>query len=237
MVKYALLAGLLCLVGCGSDDASQPGPSDPATARTDTVAAAETDTAQSTGQDDGVTSDSRVEGIEGTGDVDAPASEYQVTVVTSMGAITIDLNPIAAPVSTENFLTYAQDGFYDGDDGLGATTFHRVIAGFMIQGGGITESGTKKQTHPPIVNESGNGLLNIRGSVAMARTSDPDSATSQFFINHVDNSFLDPAGQEPGYAVFGQVVSGMDVVDAIAAVQTDGGDVPLSAVLIEDVLW
>jgi cyclophilin family peptidyl-prolyl cis-trans isomerase len=160
----------------------------------------------------------------------------QVTLVTSLGEITIELKTAEAPVTTQNFLVYVNDGFYDGDDGLGATTFHRVISGFMVQGGGITADGTNKQTHAAIVNESTNGLLNVRGSVAMARTKKPNSATSQFFINHADNAFLNYANaQEPGYAVFAEVVAGMDVVDTIAALATGDDDVPLQTVTITDV--
>lgn len=166
-----------------------------------------------------------------------PISESPtVVIVTSMGEITVELNTEKAPITTTNFLTYVDDGFYDGDDGLGATTFHRIISGFMVQGGGITSDGNKKLTRPAIVNESTNGLLNLRGTLAMARTNDPDSATSQFFINHVDNDFLDYAdASSPGYAVFGEVLSGMDVVDAIAAVKTDAGDAPLETVTLVDV--
>lgn len=160
----------------------------------------------------------------------------QVTLLTSMGEITIELNPEKAPISVQNFIDYVDAGFYDGDDGLGLTTFHRIIADFMIQGGGFNLSGSKKETRPAISNEGSNGLLNVRGSVAMARTSDPNSATSQFFINHIDNAFLDYVDDNnPGYAVFGQVIAGMDVVDAIATVTTDANDAPLEPVVIEDV--
>jgi cyclophilin family peptidyl-prolyl cis-trans isomerase len=134
-----------------------------------------------------------------------------------MGNIVIQLDPELAPITVDNFYAYVDGGFYDGTDGLGATTFHRVAAGFVIQGGGVTEEGVMKGTMSPIVNESGNGLTNARGTIAMARTSDPDSATSQFFINLVDNFALDTP---PGYAVFGEVVEGLDVVDAIGAVAT-----------------
>lgn len=166
-----------------------------------------------------------------------PGENPRVTLVTPLGEFTIELNPAEAPISTENFLNYVEKGFYDGDDGLGATTFHRVISGFMVQGGGLTASGNQKGTEPPIVNESTNGLLNVRGSVAMARTEDPNSATSQFFVNHVNNSFLNYASSaEPGYAVFGEVVEGMDVVDAIAALETSSTDSPLEVIEILDVI-
>jgi cyclophilin family peptidyl-prolyl cis-trans isomerase len=137
-----------------------------------------------------------------------------VKLETTKGAIVIEVNETAAPVTVANFLQYVQDGFYDG------TIFHRVIPNFMIQGGGFTPDMKQKTTRPPIVNEGKNGLKNKRGTLAMARTNDPNSATGQFFINLVDNAFLDYSARNPGYAVFGQVVEGMDVVDAIAKVKT-----------------
>jgi len=138
-----------------------------------------------------------------------------VKLQTTMGNIVLELNAQAAPVTVKNFLQYVNDGFYDG------TIFHRVIPGFMIQGGGFTEQMVKKETHEPIVNEASNGLPNERGTIAMARTNDPDSATCQFFINHVNNRPLNYIQNgNPGYAVFGKVIEGMDTVDAIASVQT-----------------
>ena len=134
-----------------------------------------------------------------------------------MGTITVELNDEAAPVTVANFVDYANSGHYDG------TIFHRVIDGFMIQGGGFTKDMNQKPTKAPIRNEAANGLRNARGTIAMARTAVVDSATSQFFINLVDNDFLDyqnPTPQGFGYAVFGAVVDGMDVVDAIAKVST-----------------
>lgn len=128
-----------------------------------------------------------------------------------------ELDEVAAPITSANFLEYVEGGFFDGTDGNGATIFHRVVPGFVIQGGGFTEALQQKATLPPIDNESGNGLANVRGAISMARTPDPDSATSQFFINLIDNDFLD---DPPGYAVFGSVVEGMEVVDAMAAVAT-----------------
>ena len=163
-------------------------------------------------------------------------TENQVTLLTNLGAITIELNPEKAPITTANFIRYIDDGFYDGDDGLGGTTFHRVIADFMIQGGGYNLAGTKKGTYGPITSEADNGLSNVRGTVAMARTNDPDSATSQFYINHVTNLFLDFNADNPGYTVFGEVIEGMEVVDAIAVVATDENDVPLEPVIIDDVV-
>jgi peptidyl-prolyl cis-trans isomerase B (cyclophilin B) len=166
-----------------------------------------------------------------------PALAAKATVVrldTSMGAIEITLDAQHAPLTTANFLRYVKAGFYKG------TIFHRVIPGFMIQGGGFTADLQQKVTELPIVNEADNGLLNVEGAVAMARTSDPDSATSQFFINTVDNDFLNFRSKTPsgwGYAVFGHVSKGMDVVHRIEHVDTgrvDGmADVPLKPVVIE----
>jgi cyclophilin family peptidyl-prolyl cis-trans isomerase len=162
--------------------------------------------------------------------------EHQFTIVTSLGTLKVQLDAVNAPLTVANFEQYADDGFYDGSDGDGATVFHRVISGFMIQGGGISESGSDKRTRAPIAIESDNGLSNARGTLAMARTNDPNSATSQFFINHVDNDPLDYVSQgNPGYAVFGEVIEGLEVLDAIAAVETDGRDRPLTPVVIESV--
>ncbi len=156
-------------------------------------------------------------------------------MVTSMGTIVIDLDAETAPITTANFLSYAEAGFFDGADGQGATVFHRVVDGFVAQGGGYTASGTEKSTQDPIVLESDVGLSNLRGTIAMARTGVPDSATSQFYFNLVDNTFLDyQDASNPGYAVFGEVVQGMDVVDAIGAVATNG-EVPAEAIIIESV--
>ena len=164
----------------------------------------------------------------------AHAETQRVLMKTSMGDITIELEGDKAPQTVDNFLTYVDEGFYNG------TIFHRVIDGFMIQGGGLGPDMQKKATRAPIPNEAKNGLKNVRGSISMARTGDPNSATAQFFINHKDNANLDyPSFDGWGYAVFGVVVDGMDVVDAIAQVPTssqDGRrDVPKEAVLIESV--
>jgi len=164
----------------------------------------------------------------------AQAASVSVLVKTSQGEITLALDPDKAPQTVQNFLRYVDEGFYDG------TVFHRVIPGFMIQGGGLTPQLVKKPTHEPVENEAKNGLKNLRGSIAMARTSDPHSATAQFFINHRDNSNLDyPSFDGWGYAVFGQVTEGMDVVDAIAAVATTRkagrSDVPVETVTIESI--
>lgn len=158
----------------------------------------------------------------------------KVTLETSHGTITLELDADKAPVTVENFLSYVNDGFFEG------TVFHRVIPNFMIQGGGFMPGMVQKATQDPIKNEADNGLSNERGSIAMARTGDPHSATAQFFINHKDNGFLDhtaPNAQGWGYCVFGKVTDGMDVVDAIAAVTTGnaGGhsDVPVDDVVIQ----
>nr|WP_324770426.1 peptidylprolyl isomerase [Pokkaliibacter plantistimulans] len=152
---------------------------------------------------------------------------------TNMGNIDIELFRDKAPVSTDNFIRYAKNNFYDG------TIFHRVIPGFMIQGGGFDQNMQQKEAGAPIRNEADNGLENLRGTLAMARRSDKDSATSQFFINVKDNHFLDHGVRDFGYAVFGKVVAGMDIVDKIAAVPTGRrgmfSDVPESAVIIKHV--
>jgi peptidyl-prolyl cis-trans isomerase B (cyclophilin B) len=156
-----------------------------------------------------------------------------VVMETSLGTIQIELYDDKAPATVKNFLDYVDARFYDG------TVFHRVIPNFMIQGGGFEPGMKQKKTRSPIKNESTNGLLNARGTLAMARTSDPDSATAQFFINVVDNTFLDRAKAQDrvGYCVFGKVTEGMDVVDKIKAVKTTNkaghGDVPVSDVTIK----
>lgn len=152
---------------------------------------------------------------------------------TSAGDFTVELFAKESPESTANFLKYVDDGHYDG------TIFHRVIPGFMIQGGGFAPGLEQKDTRPPIRNEATNGLENLRGTLAMARTSDIHSATAQFFINLVDNDFLNHQPGNYGYAVFGRVTSGMDVVDAIAGVATTRrrghGDVPVEDVVMHSV--
>jgi peptidyl-prolyl cis-trans isomerase A (cyclophilin A) len=160
----------------------------------------------------------------------ALAADPQVDLRTSAGTIRLELYPEKAPKTVENFLQYVKDGHYNG------TVFHRVIDGFMIQGGGMTASLQQKPTRKPIPIESKNGLKNDVGWVAMARTSDPNSATAQFFINVADNSFLNwghPRGDGNGYAVFGKVVSGMDVVTKIAKTPTGANDVPRQPIVIE----
>jgi len=164
----------------------------------------------------------------------ATAKAPKVRLKTTKGDIVLELNAEKAPITVENFLGYVKKKHYDG------TVFHRVIAGFMIQGGGFTQKGdalTEKETGKGIVNEGKNGLKNDRGTIAMARTSDPNSATAQFFINVVDNAGLN-FPSNGGYAVFGKVVEGMDVVDKIKAVQTRadarlGGDVPVEPITLQ----
>lgn len=162
------------------------------------------------------------------------AQATQVKVDTNMGAFVIELNAKAAPKTVENFLAYVKSGFYKN------TLFHRVIPNFMIQGGGFVMGMEEKDTRAPIALESRNGLSNVRGTIAMARTNDPNSATSQFFINVRDNRFLDAnqAQDANGYAVFGKVVSGMSTVDAIARVKTHSvgyyDDVPIRDVVIKN---
>jgi len=151
-------------------------------------------------------------------------------IETSLGTMVAELDAKKAPESVKNFLQYVDDEYYDG------TIFHRVMKDFMIQGGGFTINMTRKPTREPVQNEAKNGLKNKRGTLAMARTSDPHSATGQFFINHRDNAFLDYPGQDGwGYAVFGKLVSGEDVLDKIAAVSTGSGDVPGKPVLITSI--
>lgn len=166
----------------------------------------------------------------------ALAANPRVKLETNQGNLIIELFPDKAPKTVANFLQYVNDGFYNG------TIFHRVIGNFMIQGGGFTAQFERKPTRPPVVNEASNGLKNDRGTIAMARTADPHSATAQFFINVVNNDFLNfksPAPHEIGYCVFGKVVSGMKVVDKIKAIKTGAtgpfrSDVPLSPVVIKN---
>ncbi|MFW6375285.1 MAG: peptidylprolyl isomerase [Guyparkeria sp.] len=159
-------------------------------------------------------------------------AETQVRLQTNHGPIVIELFDEKAPATVDNFVAYVRDGFFDG------TIFHRVIPGFVIQGGGFTEDFERKSTRAPVENEADNGLKNRRGTLSMARTSDPDSATSQFFINLEDNASLDQRPGNAGYAVFGRVVEGMDTVDAIAAIPTGAAgpfrqDAPRETVRIE----
>lgn len=155
-----------------------------------------------------------------------------VEIKTSQGVIIVELNSEKAPNTVTNFLQYVNEGFYSG------TIFHRVIKGFMIQGGGYDKNFNEKPTHPPIKNEATNGLTNSLGTIAMARTNDPHSASSQFFINVANNTFLnhtDPSERGWGYTVFGKVTKGLEVVQKIATLPTNGGDEPLQTITIDSV--
>jgi cyclophilin family peptidyl-prolyl cis-trans isomerase len=162
-----------------------------------------------------------------------PTTSNQVKIQTSKGNIILELYPDKAPITVENFKTYIEEDFYD------ETVFHRVISGFMIQGGGFTETGLKKQTHDPIILESNNGLSNEKYTIAMARTINPNSATSQFFINTNDNSGLDYGVRDQGYAVFGKVIKGFEIVDEIEKTQTTNKngmqDWPVEEIIIQKV--
>lgn len=228
-----VVAGIACvalaiaLAGCKPKP--QPAEEQPA--------AAETAAPAQKGEEE--TPSAETEETEGKGAVESAESggaNPRIVMETSMGTITLELFQDKAPATVKNFLSYADKGYYDG------TLFHRVMSGFMIQGGGFEPGMKKKETDPPVENEAGNGLSNERGTVAMARTSDVDSATSQFFINHVDNAKLDHKDNTAfgfGYCVFGKVAEGMDVVDKIAAVATTTKgmfeNVPVSDVVIKSV--
>lgn len=249
-----MLISLLGAFGCDDGSAGSSSAGD-AISASDAVSDAVSDTAEPPGNDTSVMADADAV-TDAPPDVSpdvAPAdssmtdatptapdaSEHgatQVLIVTTLGDFVVEMNSDAAPATVANFLSYVDMGFYDGADDLGATHFHRVIPDFMVQGGGYTVQGAEKATLAAIAHESPNGLSNLRGTVAMARTNDFDSATSQFYINHLDNLFLDYMSPgEPGYVVFGEVVTGMDTIDAIAAVATDGNDQPLTPVVLESV--
>jgi cyclophilin family peptidyl-prolyl cis-trans isomerase len=149
----------------------------------------------------------------------------KVKLETTTGDIVIELYPSKAPITVANFKTYVKEGFYDN------TIFHRIIAGFMVQGGGMDANGNEKQTHSPIKLESKNGLSNKKGTIAMARTTVPDSATAQFFINVADNTFLDYGSRDEGYAVFGKVIQGYDIVEKMSKVKTSN-EQPISQIKI-----
>ena len=246
------LASLLVLAGCSESEedtttTTTGDTSGPSATATDSNTPGSSGGATSDTTDPGAsaTSSTSVDPTTGTGPAESSTSAGTstgeptgyVVMETSLGTITLELFPEQAPVTVENFLAYIDAGFYDGTDGLGQTIFHRVIPGFVIQGGGLTDTLDGKATTAPIVNEHDtSGLTNDRGTLSMARTSDPDSATSQFFINLVDNAGLD---ESPGYAVFARVVEGLDIVDAIAAVETTTvapfDDVPARPVFITSV--
>jgi cyclophilin family peptidyl-prolyl cis-trans isomerase len=163
---------------------------------------------------------------------ETPVKNPSVVMKTSLGSVTMELYPDKAPESVKNFLQYVNDKFYDG------TIFHRVISNFMIQGGGFEASMKQKPTRAPVKNEAANKLKNEIGTVAMARTSEPNSATAQFFVNVKDNGFLDYRDSSPqgiGYCVFGKVTAGMDVVEKIKAVPTGAQDIPKTQVVIESI--
>jgi cyclophilin family peptidyl-prolyl cis-trans isomerase len=165
--------------------------------------------------------------IKMTGDtVKSLDDSNKVKIETTAGDIVIELNPAKAPITVANFKRYVKEGFYDN------TIFHRIIAGFMVQGGGMDASGKEKQTYAPIKLESKNGLSNTKGTIAMARTNVPDSATAQFFINVADNNFLNYAPGNEGYAVFGKVIQGYDLVEKMSKVKTNSNDEPLQEIKI-----
>ena len=232
--RYSLIIAILLIVptmfmlaGCKNE-----------TPQTETTT--ETQSNQDTKEDTENTSDSSdtQNNDEASGDDQASSDDKAVEnkggnpvviIKTSKGDIKLELDSENAPITVDNFMSYVEDGFYDG------TIFHRVINNFMVQGGGFTTDMQQKPTKAPIKNEADNGLKNDRGTIAMARTGVVDSATAQFYINHTDNDFLNHGKRDFGYAVFGRVLDGMDVVDAIAAVQTGPGDVPNEQVVIETV--
>ena len=222
LAAMAMLVALVAACGGGSEPAAESETEEaapPPAAPGDTAEEAEMDA---------------LEEEEGEADIPTGAGPVVVELTTSAGAMKLELYPAKAPKTVDNFLSYVRNGFYDG------TIFHRVKPGFVIQGGGFTPEMVKKDTEAPIENEAHNGLRNVRGSICMARTNDPHSATSQFFINTVDNpalDFRDRSIQGWGYAVFGKVVEGIDVMEQIERVPTtsrDGyQDVPVDAVIIE----
>lgn len=201
------------------------------------VAGCSSGTQDPVGTDDSSTTTLATAGTTGTTNGDtAMSGTTTVLIKTSLGDITVELDADKAPLTVANVLSYVEDGSYDG------TIFHRVMPGFMVQGGGFTPDMQQKPTRAPVKNEADNGLKNLRGTLAMARTGVVDSATSQFFINVVDNAFLDFKSANPqgyGYAVFGKVTAGLDVVDAIVAVPTTTSgqfeNVPVTPVVIESV--
>jgi len=216
MTTLSIVISLLCLYGCNNPEDGKANEATDESEKPATSARSETDT-------------------KAVPKLDSDSNNPRIILDTTKGKITVELNPQAAPVTVKNILRYVNEEFYDG------TIFHRVIRNFMIQGGGFDPEMNRKKNHSPILNEASNGLKNNRGTIAMARTNNPNSATSQFFINVKDNDFLNYQGPtKPGYAVFGKVVQGMDVVDAIVNVKTSiyGGqkDVPAEPVIIKSVV-
>ena len=245
LIRYFLVVTIVLflptvffLAGCNQDDAAEKANVSETESTSETTQDSEEPGSEATeeapetsgdaeGNDTGDTKNNEVSGDDKA--TQNTGGNPVVIIKTNKGDIKIELDKENAPISTENFLAYVQDGYYDG------TIFHRVINGFMVQGGGFMADGQQKPTKAPIKNEADNGLKNERGTLAMARTQDINSATSQFFINQVDNAFLDNGRRDFGYAVFGKVVDGMDIVDAIAVVQTGPGDVPNEQVIMESV--
>lgn len=224
-LALTLFAGLFA--GCGGAEAPSESGGDESAATSDSTDPAES--AEETSMPDSTADENG-----GAAEADLDPAGPVVAMRTSLGDLRIELFPDEAPETAANFLEYVEDGFYDG------TIFHRVVRGFVIQGGGFTAEMEEKDTRPPIRNEATNGLRNRRGTLAMARTGDPHSASSQFFVNTKDNAMLDHTGQDRrgwGYAVFGRVLSGMETVDRIEAspvVSRDGhNDVPDTPVVIE----
>lgn len=223
--------------GADTSSSGEDSMSNGTTTAPSTTESMTTEVASSSGE---TTTSDTASGSSSTGAADSSTTQEGPAVVvmqTSLGDITLEFFPEQAPITVENFFAYVESGFYDGSDGQAPTIFHRVIPGFVIQGGGLSADLESKATMPPIVNEhDSSGLLNDRGTLSMARTNDPNSATSQFFVNLVDNAGLD---MSPGYAVFAQVVEGMEVVDAIAAVETTTmgpyDDVPVDPIVIMSV--
>ncbi len=219
MTLILFIPAMFMLAGCKNDATQNETPAETEGTQ-DTDSSAETNKESESPSDDMGGDDKTVANKGGN---------PMVIIKTSKGDIKLELDSENAPITVDNFLAYVEDGFYDG------TIFHRVINNFMVQGGGFTTDMQQKPTNAPIKNEADNGLKNERGTIAMARTGVVDSATSQFFINHTDNAFLDHGKRDFGYAVFGRVVDGMEVVDAIATVQTGPGDVPNEQIVIETV--
>lgn len=230
MTVVLFMPTVLVLSGCSQDEAPKSEPQTQA------------DTSETSSDTDSTDADAQAPKDDDTSDTETaeqPASDDDavenkggnpvVIIKTSKGDIKVELDRENAPISVDNFLSYVEDGYYDG------TIFHRVIDNFMVQGGGFTADMQQKPTKAPIKNEADNGLKNDRGTIAMARTGVVDSATSQFFINHVNNDFLNHGKRDFGYAVFGTVVEGIEVVDAIAEVSTGPGDIPNEQVVIETV--
>ena len=237
--KYSLILALILLIpavfyltGCNQEETQNEtatetaSETDQSTEETPAADAATEEPSAEETKNDQITNDETSSNDEA---VEKKGGNPVVIIKTTKGDIKVELDREKAPISTDNFLAYVEDGYYDG------TIFHRVINNFMIQGGGFMADGQQKPTKAPVKNEADNGLKNKRGTIAMARTGVVDSATSQFFINTVDNDFLNHGKRDFGYAVFGKVVDGMDVVDAIAVVPTGPGDVPDDQIVIESV--